>query len=76
MLPIFVNLFIFSFSIIKFALTDDIVVNSTVIQPAWSSLVFIIPLDFPYNYPRSLCKFHSLHYCLFAFVTPNDGKIF
>ena len=56
---------------IKFGTADDIVVNSTV-EPTWSSLNFIIPVDMPYNYIWSLCNELSTYYCLNAFVTEDD----
>ena len=63
-------------SIIEFGKTDDIVVNSVVTTPVRSSLMFIIPLDIPHHHfsEISLCKKYSVYFCLFAFVTQNDGK--
>ena len=63
-------------SIIEFGKTEDIVVNSVVTAPVWSSLMFIIPLDLPHHRFSEItfCKIYSIYFCLLAFVTQNDGK--
>ena len=61
----FASFWLFS---INFGATYDIVVNSTV-NPTWSSLKFLIPVNIPYNYVWSLCNKLSSYYCLTTFVT-------
>ena len=60
-------------SSIKLGLAVDLVVNSTVAS-SWSSLQFLIPMDTPFNDFWSLCRRHSVYYCLDAFVTEDDRK--
>ena len=63
-------------SIIEFGKTEDIVVNSVVTAPVWSSLMFTIPFDLPHQRFSEItfCKDYSMYFCLLAFVTENYGK--
>ena len=67
----FITILLLSFKL--FVIANDIVVNST-INPNWSSLTFIIPVDLPHNFYWSLCKMYTNYYCLVAYIIEEDGE--
>ena len=50
----------------------DVVVSSK-IDSVWSSVIFTIPVDIPFNPFFSYCKLTSNYYCLISFETQYQG---
>ena len=51
---------------------NDIVVSSTV-TPIWTSMVFMIPVDYIDNHQWRMCKKYSNYYCLVSFITDDSS---
>ena len=73
MMLLFLCFVTYQLSSFIFGSANDIVVKSTFVS-AWSSLQFLIPVSKPFNDNDfwSLCRRHSVYYCLNAFVTDDD----